>query len=57
MNWKQKYSDLELAYNRMNEDKDRKIKELSTELITIKENERMKARLSRTGGIADQSEK
>lgn len=31
-----KYSDLELIYNQMNNDKDKKIKELSAELINIK---------------------
>jgi hypothetical protein len=36
--WKEKYNDLEVAFNRMQEDKDRKIKDLSAELISVSEN-------------------
>ena len=40
----------------MNEDKDRKIREISTELITLKENQRMKERVERRGPAFDLSE-
>lgn len=40
----------------MNYDKDKKIKELSSEVITLRENERMKERLERRGPNFDLSE-
>lgn len=56
MMWKQKYNDLELIFNRAIEDKDKQIKEISSELINLKENERMKARVDRRAGHFDLSE-
>lgn len=35
-NWKIKYNDLQLIFNKMSADKDKKIKQLSSELIQIK---------------------
>ena len=56
MTWKQKYNDLELIFNRAIEDKDKKIRDISSELITIKENERMKSKVDRRTGHFDISE-
>lgn len=35
--WKEKAQEMELCYNKMNEDKDRIINELNRELIELKE--------------------
>lgn len=38
--WKEKYNDLEICFNKMNEDKDKLIKDLQMENLDLREDER-----------------